>query len=105
MSQREKYQKAEELVRLHPELIDYYIRFKEENESQATSVSKEKVREVEILFNEQVAQLISLLNKSTDFYNTIPDAHDEAKKRVHFLKHVIEDQDLSLIHISEPTRR
>ena len=34
-----------------------------------------------------------MLNKSTDFYNTIPDAHDEAKKRVHFLKHVIEDQD------------
>ena len=93
LSQTEKNHKAEELVRLHPELIDYYIRFKEENESQATSVSKEKVREVEILFNEQVAQLISLLNKSTDFYNTIPDAHDEAKKRVHFLKHVIEDQD------------
>ena len=74
-------------------MIDYYIHFKEENESQATSVSKEKVREVEILFNEQVAQLISLLNKSTDFYNTIPDAHGEAKKHVHFLKHVIEDQD------------
>lgn len=93
LSQSEKNYRAEELIRLHPELIDYYIRFKEENESQATSVSKEKVREVEILFNEQVAQLISLLNKSTDFYNTIPDAHDEAKKRVHFLKHVIEDQD------------
>lgn len=29
----------------------------------------------------------------TDFYNVIPDAHDEAKKRVMFLKHVIEDQD------------
>ena len=93
MSQSEKDHEAEVIIRLHPELIDYYIRYKEENQSQAVSVSKEKVREVEILFNEQISQLISLLNKSTEFYNIIPDAHDEAKKRVRFLKHVIEDQD------------
>lgn len=93
MSQSEKEREAEILIRLHPELIDYYIRYKEDNESQATSVSKEKVREVELLFNEQISQLISLLSVRTDFYNVIPDAHDEAKKRVMFLKHVIEDQD------------
>lgn len=93
MSQSEKEREAEMLIRLHPELIDYYIRYKEDNESQATSVSKEKVREVELLFNEQISQLISLLSVRTDFYNVIPDAHDESKKRVMFLKHVIEDQD------------
>ena len=93
MSQSEKDHNAETLIRLHPELIDYYIRYKEDNESQATSVSKEKVREVELLFNEQISQLISLLNTRTDFYNVIPDAHNEARKRVMFLKHVIEDQD------------
>lgn len=93
MSQSEKEREAEALIRLHPELIDYYIRYKEDNESQATSVSKEKVREVELLFNEQISQLISLLSVRTDFYNVIPDAHNEAKKRVMFLKHVIEDQD------------
>ena len=93
MSQSEKEREAETLIRLHPELIDYYIRYKEDNESQATSVSKEKVREVELLFNEQISQLISLLSVRTDFYNVIPNAHDEAKKRVIFLKHVIEDQD------------
>lgn len=93
MRQSEKEREAETLIRLHPELIDYYIRYKEDNESQATSVSKEKVREVELLFNEQISQLISLLSVHTDFYNVIPDAHDEAKKRVMFLKHVIEDQD------------
>lgn len=93
MSQAEKGHKAENLIRLHPELIDYYIRYKEDNESQATSVSKEKVHEVERLFNEQISQLIHLLSARTDFYNIIPDAHNEAKKRVVFLKHVIEDQD------------
>lgn len=93
MSQSEKDHQAEGLIRLHPELIDYYIRYKEDNESQATSLSKEKVYEVELLFNEQISQLISLLSARTDFYNIIPDAHNEAKKRVMFLKHVIEDQD------------
>jgi hypothetical protein len=34
-----------------------------------------------------------MLASSTDFYNTIPDAYEEALKRVQFLKHVIEDQD------------
>ena len=93
MSQTEKEREAETLIRLHPELIDYYIRYKEDNEAQATSVSKEKVREVELLFNEQISQLIALLSAHTDFYNILPDAHDEAKRRVEFLKHVIEDQD------------
>lgn len=93
MSQTEKDHVAEDLIHSHPELIDYYIRYKEDNEAQATSVSKEKVREVEMLFNTQISQLVSLLNAQTEFYNIVPDAHDESKKRVEFLKHVIEDQD------------
>lgn len=93
MSQAEKDREAENLVRLHPELIDYYIRYKEDNGEQAASISKEKVREVQLLFNTQISQLISLLRSKTGFYDIAPDAHDEAKKRVEFLKHVIENQD------------
>lgn len=93
MSQSDKEHAAASLISAHPELIDYYIRFKEDNESDATSISKEKVQEVEMLFNTQISQLIDLLNQRTGFYKIIPDAHDEAKKRVEFLKHVIEDQD------------
>lgn len=93
MSRTEKDFAATRLIKEHPELIDYYIRYKEDNEAQATSISREKVREVEILFNAQISQLINLLNTKTEFYNIIPDAHDEAKRRVIFLKKVIEDQD------------
>lgn len=93
MSKTEKEYAATNLIHMHPELIDYYIRYKEDNEAQATSISKEKVREVELLFNTQISQLIALLNKFTDFYRIIPDAHEEAKKRVVFLKQVIENQD------------
>lgn len=93
MSRAEKDSAATRLIKEHPELIDYYIRYKEDNEAQATSISREKVREVEMLFNTQISQLINLLNAKTEFYNIIPDAHDEAKQRVMFLKKVIEDQD------------
>ena len=70
-----------------------YIKYKEDNEAEATSISKERVHEVKTLFNDQIAQLISLLSSNTEFYSVAPDAYDEAKKRVEYLKHVIEDQD------------
>lgn len=93
MSKTEKEAAATKLIQLHPELIDYYIRYKEENEDKATSISRENVREVQELFNNQISQLISILDAYTDFYHIVPDAHNEARKRVMYLKHVIEDQD------------
>lgn len=93
LSRTERDQAAEILIRTHPELIDYYMRYKEEHESEASSISKEQVSEVQLLFNEQLTQLVDTLKCSTDFYSSIPDAHDEALKRVMYLKHVIEDQD------------
>ena len=93
MSQAEKDHYADALVRMYPEIMDYYIRYKEDNEADATSISKEKVKEVRQIFNNQIVKLVTMLASSTDFYNTIPDAYEEALKRVQFLKHVIEDQD------------
>lgn len=93
ISKAEKDKAAENLIRSYPVLIDYYIRYKEDREEQATSISKENVRQVEMLFNKQIPILISLLNSETEFYRIIPDAHEEAKKRVEFLKHVIENQE------------
>lgn len=93
MSQTEKDDIATQIIKQHPELIDYYVKYKEDNQAEATSISKEKVKEVELLFNNQISQLITLLNEKTEFYHSIPDAHEEARKRAKFLKHVIEDQD------------
>lgn len=93
MSQKEKDDIATEIIKQYPELIDYYVKYKEDNQADAISISKEKVREVELLFNDQISQLIALLNEKTQFYHSIPDAHKEAKQRVEFLKHVIEDQE------------
>ncbi len=57
----------------YPELIDYYMKYKEDNEKEATSISQEQVKEVERLFNNQIAKLIELLNENTEFYYNIPD--------------------------------
>lgn len=93
LSRVEKTQYAEIFIRQHPELIDYYLKYKEDHQEQATSVSTENVRDVQFMFNTQIEQLIALLRNTTTFYQISPDAHEEAKKRVLFLKHVIEDQD------------
>ena len=45
-------------------------------------LGQEQVKEVERLFNNQIAKLIELLNENTEFYYNIPDTNDEAKQRV-----------------------
>lgn len=107
VSRHEKDVAAMSLVRNHPELIDYYLKYKEENEEQATSISKEVVREVELLFNKQLQELTSLLYKNTGFYNEEPNSYVAAYNRVQFLKKVIEDMDgYKIFYINgEPIKR
>lgn len=52
--QAELDQYAELFVRQHPELIDYYLKFKEDSQEEATSMSKENVRDVQFIFNTQI---------------------------------------------------
>ena len=93
MSRTEKEQAATILISEHPKLIDHYIKYKEENEEEATSISKKVVQEVKQLFNCQLQELAQLLYTKTEFYKFAGSSHDEAYRRVMFLKSVIEDMD------------
>lgn len=93
MSKTDKDKAAGMIIINHPEIIDYYIKYKEDNKEEATSVSKLVVQEVKQLFNTQLQELVKLLFEKTEFYRTEPDSHEEAYKRVMFLKSVIEDMD------------
>ena len=84
---------AEALIREHPELIDYYIKYKEDHKHEASSLSQEMVDESGQLFIEQAAEFISELYQKTDFYKKSINVHSEALERAKFVKHVIEDQD------------
>lgn len=92
-SKKERDDSAELMIKKHPCLIDYYLKYKEDHQQDATSVSKNRVQETELLYNKQIATLIELLSSETVFYQKKPDVYTEALKRTEYLKHVIEDQD------------
>jgi hypothetical protein len=77
----------------HPELIDYYIRFKEDHGDEAVDLSRARVRDAETIFIEQISQLANKLRTDSAFYSSKGDTAEEAYRRVVFLKQVIENND------------
>jgi len=90
---KEKDEAARRLIKQHPELIDHYLKYKEDNEENATSLSVEAVNEVTLLFNEQLRNLAFKLHENTNFYAEPLGSYEAAYNRVIHLKHVIEDMD------------
>ncbi len=76
----------------YPALLDYYILLKEKHGDEAELLSAERVTESEALFIQGVQKIADKLF-GEGFYSIIPDTLEEARKRVVFLKHVIEKQD------------
>ena len=93
MTKTEKKHAAISLITSHPELIDHYLKYKEDNEQQATSISKEMVREATLLFNNQLQELVTKLASLTPFYSLEPTSYDAVYNRVLYLKNVIENKD------------
>lgn len=79
-------------VEQFPQVLDYYIKEKEENAEEAHKVSGLKVRETEIQFVEQVRALVDGNLAGTEFYE-LGNTFEDALRRVHFLKDVIENKD------------
>jgi hypothetical protein len=75
-----------------PELIDYYIKFKEDQGEQATSISGRKVAFSEALYIEQVQQFRAGL-QNTGFYLPTATSYEEARKKINDLKGYIENND------------
>ena len=76
-----------------PELIDFYIKHKEDTGDEAVSVSESRVKQVEFLFIKKLREFVDSLNQETGFYSG--DGYDtltETRDRVLFLKDVIENK-------------
>lgn len=74
--------------------MDYYIKLKEDDKEGAKDSSTNIVSQTNQIFIKNIQKLISILQKNTGFYNEeLIDSYDAAKKRILFLKHVIEDCD------------
>ena len=89
----EKRRAINRTIREYPEVIEYYIREKEETGDQAQAVSNLKVAETEAWFVRHVQEFVAASLAGTEFYAIPGDTYEEARQRLLFLKHVIENQD------------
>ena len=91
-SQKEHdYAAARTLMRF-PQLIDHYIRLKEESGDRARAVSSEKVIQTERIFDDSVRRLQAQLAAETGFYTVAGDTYEEAHQRLAYMKDVIENK-------------
>lgn len=91
-TKKEKAEAARRTILEFPQIIDYFIRFKEDHGDEAVSLSSQKVRDSQTLYVQQYHELGRVLAESTDFYRLAGNTYDEARQRVAFLKDVIENK-------------
>lgn len=80
-------------VRAYPQLIDYYIKGKEETGDQAVATSVQKVDDTYQVLNSQVRLAIADLEAKTNFYAKPTNSYDEAMERVLIFKDYVENND------------
>jgi hypothetical protein len=78
-------------VRTFPEFIEHFIRYKEDRGDKATAISDARVAEVQHLFVEQLSHFVELV-AGTDFYAAPGGTKEESRRRVEYLKDIIENK-------------
>lgn len=89
--EKEKRAAAMRTIEKFHDLLDYYIRWKEEHGSEAHRSADTKVHLTHLQFVENIRMLVSQHLAGTEFY-TGDSSYEQSMKRVMYLKHVIEDQ-------------
>lgn len=92
-TEKEKTSAILATLRKFPDLIDYYIKYKEDHGDDAVKLSDAKVRETESIFIKQVCELVHILIQGDNFYKNPQSTFEETYGRVLFLKQVIENND------------
>ena len=78
------------LLKKYPQLIEWYIKYKEDTGDSAQAISGQKVTASEEFYIKQFGHLIDQLESETEFYKRGIDTFQESLDRVLFLKHEIE---------------
>ena len=89
--EKEKRAAALRTIEQFQELLDYYIRWKEEHGPEAHRSADAKVQETQLQFVENIRALVREHLAGTEFYS-YDSSYEQSMKRVMYLKHVIEDQ-------------
>ena len=90
---KEKVVAAQKTVIQFPQLIDYYIRAKEDDKNGAIQGGLQEIGAVRQVFIDQLQNLVYQLQVQTKFYEVQNNSCAEALERVMYLKHVIENCD------------
>jgi len=91
-TQEEKNEAYGRVIERFPEILDYYIRDKEDHGDEAKSVSEKRVAFIQKLFVDQIRNFVNNYLAPAEFYKIGRDTHEEAKERLLFLKNVIENK-------------
>jgi hypothetical protein len=78
-------------IRAYPQLIDYFIKYKEDHGEEAKTASEAKVIDSHVLYVKQFGAFIDLLSQS-QFYQCAGRTLDEVQRRIAFFKDVIENK-------------
>ena len=89
----ERTEAAMKTIHKFPELLDHYIRLKEDTGDRAEAVSAAKVADTKVALVRQVAKTIGNLEATTDFYEKSWTSYDECLERIGFFKDYIENGD------------
>lgn len=92
-SRKERAAAAQATITQFHELIDIYIKLKEDNGDQAEAISLQKTEDTRRALVQQVRTTILELQEKTDFYDKPWTSYDEARERVMQFKQYVENQD------------
>ncbi|HUG16214.1 MAG TPA: hypothetical protein VMM78_14515 [Thermomicrobiales bacterium] len=90
--EKEKQRAIARAIMEYPEIIEYYIREREDWGDEACDISSERVEDTQAWFVDQVRSYVADHLADTTFYTMPANTRDETRDRILFLKHVIEDQ-------------
>lgn len=92
-TQKEFNLAVEKVLLKFPALIDHFIRNKEDRGDEAVDRSRRHVRNTEEVFVRNLSLLAGILQQHTQFYSAREATLQETRRKIDFLKHVIENQD------------
>lgn len=84
---------AQKTLRAYPDLIDYYIKLKEDTGDEAVATSSKKVDDTHEILVAQLRRVVADLERRTRFYESPWTSYDEALERVKIFKDYVENND------------
>lgn len=91
-TQKQRKEVLTKVLEKYPQLIEYYIRAKENSGEQARLLGDLRISESELLYVKQIADFVSEYLLHGGFYRIGTDTLQECRERVEFLKDVIENK-------------